>query len=130
MNDKLYLQISTPDLMLFNDYCTQVTLPGSEGIFSILSGHMNYVALLQCGIIEVTNAKNMAEFFFIQEGICKIFNNKCTIISDVILAKSNANVEEIKLGLARLEADLMQAQDQKKNEILNNIKFYKLIINS
>ena len=89
MEDNFYLEIITPERIIFSDDVTMVTLPSYEGNMSILKNHISIITLLRPGIIKVQNDGNFKEFF-VQDGAVEFFND-----SLVVLSASAINVKDL-----------------------------------
>jgi F-type H+-transporting ATPase subunit epsilon len=49
---KLTLQVVTPSRLVLDSHVSIVTLPGKEGDFGVLAGHMPLITLLQPGVVD------------------------------------------------------------------------------
>jgi F-type H+-transporting ATPase subunit epsilon len=47
--NQFLLQIATPDKLLFSGNVSEVTAPGTDGVFGVLAGHANFVTSLRPG---------------------------------------------------------------------------------
>jgi len=71
----------SPSEMLFTEEVDQVDLPGVEGDFGVLAGHVPIVALLRPGIITVKNGGN-AEKFVLMGGFAEFSGSELTVLAD------------------------------------------------
>ena len=55
------LKIVTPEKKLFDGEVLSVTVPGADGLLTVLAGHEAMVALLNPGIITIRTAENDLE---------------------------------------------------------------------
>lgn len=80
----LTFKIVLPSDTLADFPATMVTLPGQEGILSILPGHMQLVAHLKAGIAEI-HGQNHLHQFFIYDGIAAIDHHSVSIVTEFAL---------------------------------------------
>jgi len=75
------LSIHNPCKNLFNGDITSVTVPGTDGLFTILDNHAPIISLLDSGKITVKVAEHGDEKFFDvpESGYVKVLNNSVTI---------------------------------------------------
>jgi F-type H+-transporting ATPase subunit epsilon len=75
------LSIHNPSKNLFKGEVTSVTVPGREGLFTILDNHAPIISLLDSGRITVKIADAMDEqsFDVMDSGYVKALNNSVTI---------------------------------------------------
>ena len=48
----------------------QVIIPGADGMFGVLPGHVPTISELKPGVVEVTTAPGEVEKYFISSGFC------------------------------------------------------------
>ncbi len=119
-------QIITPEAVVFETDCKEVDLPGSEGRFGVLSGHMNFVSSLVPGIvtIQLESGKNIT--FTISDGFADVTPESCTVLVEMACAKDKVDIEKAKTRISELTS-LIQAQtgDHEKIELTNELKFWE-----
>ena len=104
------LEIVTPDGVIFDDKVKQVTLPGSEGEFGVLSGHATILSLLDTGVIVIYKADGSEVAVAINSGYVKVEEEKTTCIVDSAVALSGDDsdlakaLEDAKVLLKSTEA--------------------------
>ena len=81
----MYLEIVTPEAILFRGKVKSVTLPGVKGAFQILESHAPIVSLLEKGVIKFK--KTETEIFeknklHITGGTVEQNNNKIVILAE------------------------------------------------
>ncbi len=70
--ETLKLDIVTPEGKIFSNDVKSVTLPGSEGEFGVLPGHVGVVTTLSAGVIEIEKKDNKKEIVAINWGYAKV----------------------------------------------------------
>jgi len=75
------LSIYNPDISLFKGDVSSVTVPGREGLFTILDSHAPIISLLDPGKITIRIADSTEEKIFdvSESGYVKVLNNSVTI---------------------------------------------------
>lgn len=76
----MYLEIITPDKVLYNGEVTAVQLPGSKGSFEVLNNHAALISSLDKGNVRVkdTTGTHMIE---ITGGIVEVLNNRIIVLT-------------------------------------------------
>ena len=90
MEEKIKIQIITPEKIIFSNNSEMVTLPSYEGDMSILKLHIPIITFLRPGIIKVKKDDGNFEEFFVQNGIVEYYND-----SLVVLSTSAINVKDL-----------------------------------
>jgi F-type H+-transporting ATPase subunit epsilon len=100
----------SPSEMLFTDEVDQVDLPGLEGDFGVLAGHVPTVALLRPGIITV-RAGGRTEKFVLMSGLAEFSGSELTVLADAASSMDEfdaiglkARIDELQEGLGRISA--------------------------
>lgn len=76
----LYLEIITPNKILFSNEIKIVKLPGITGSFEILENHAPLISALGKGKIKVKEATGIISYFNINNGLVEVSNNKISVL--------------------------------------------------
>jgi len=99
MAEELMLEIVTPENLAFSDKVEEVTVPGSEGEFGVLIGHVPLLSAVNYGELNCTQ-NNKKIYFAIGTGYAEVTDVKVTL-----LVESAVRAEEIDAEEARREKD-------------------------
>lgn len=78
----MYLEIITPDKIIYSGDVESVKLPGSDGSFGILKNHAAIIATLNKGIVKIVDNKKQVEKFEINGGVVEVLNNKIIVLAE------------------------------------------------
>lgn len=78
----LYLEVVTPEEILFNGTIGLVDVPGSAGRFTVLRDHGPIMSTLTAGVIRVISKEGTEHHFKCREGFLECYNNHVTILMD------------------------------------------------
>lgn len=76
----LHVDIITPERNLFSGTATAVQLPGTEGLFQILTDHAPIMAELTSGRVKIDTTKG-SEFVAINGGVVEVSGNTVTVLA-------------------------------------------------
>ncbi len=76
----MFLEIISPDRVIFSGDVNSVQFPGKEGSFEILNDHAPIISLLQTGEIRIIKADGEKEYFQTDSGFVEVLNNKVTVL--------------------------------------------------
>ncbi len=82
--DNITLEIFTPDGILFNGKVASVSLPGTKGIFTVLTNHAPIISSLSKGAIKYT-IDNNASKIEANGGFVEVKNNIVTVCLETII---------------------------------------------
>ncbi|HEX4157831.1 MAG TPA: F0F1 ATP synthase subunit epsilon [Rhizomicrobium sp.] len=122
MVDKIAFDIVSPERLLVSDEADMVTVPGSEGDFGVLAGHMPLISTLRPGVIDIKGGVASGDSrFFVLGGFAEVNPTKLTILAEeatpmasidtTALEQRIRNTEE-DLGFAKTEADRARVAEQ------------------
>ena len=114
MSDNLFLEMVSPQGIIFEGDIDQVTLPTSNGAITVLPHHAALFTKLIEGEIEVVQEGKRTSYV-IAGGFFEINNNKASILSDYAIRAES-------IEMAKSEEKKRQAE-QKLREKLTNEEF-------
>jgi F-type H+-transporting ATPase subunit epsilon len=82
----MQLQIITPEKILFSGPIAMVTVPGAEGEFGVLPGHMRLISTLIPGEIVVDLPDHSQQKIAIQSGVAEVTPESCTLLIETAAA--------------------------------------------
>ncbi len=89
MRDDLFLEIVTPDEILYEAPVGLVEVPGANGRFVLLRDHAAIVSTLTKGEIRVIGKTGVEEHFKCYEGVLECHDNHVTILMERPTEKHN-----------------------------------------
>lgn len=104
MTDKLTLEIVTPEKLVFSDVVEEVTVPGGEGQFGILVGHIPLLSTVVPGELNHTK-NNRKTYYAVGSGYCEMTGRKVTV-----LVESAERADMIDWKEAEEERDRLQTE--------------------
>jgi F-type H+-transporting ATPase subunit epsilon len=101
---------------------TMAVIPGSEGDFGVLSGHMPLVANVRTGTVTIyrENMNESSERIFIAGGVADVTGGQCTVLAEQAINVTDIDVADIDKQIAEVESDLSSITDD-----ADKIRFHK-----
>ena len=109
MENKLLLEIVTPQGLVFSGHVDEITAAGTEGEFGVLPGHAHFITTLKVGMLTCKN-EDQASYFFLNKGYAEVGPDKVTILADSAERSTEIDVERAKTAMKRAEERLRQAE--------------------
>ncbi len=78
----MYLEIITPEKLLFAGEIKLIKLPGISGSFEIMTNHAPIISILTPGKIKVRETNDIVSYFEINGGLVEASNNKIKVLVD------------------------------------------------
>ncbi len=80
--DKIELEVVTPDRLLLSASADMVVAPGGEGNFGVLPGHAPMLSGLRPGTIDIFEGDKVVDRVFVEGGIAEVTGSRCTILAE------------------------------------------------
>jgi F-type H+-transporting ATPase subunit epsilon len=119
MDDKLILEVVTPQKAVVSEMVESVVAPGSEGEFGALKGHTTFLTSLKVGTLKYTDASGKEKLLFLNGGFAEVLPDKVTVLAesaerqqDIDVVRAQAAKERAEQRLANRAAgiDLLRAE--------------------
>jgi len=101
----LHLEIVTPEARTFSDDVDQVVLPGIEGEFGVLPGHVPLVTQILPGELDVTQNGKMLSLA-VGEGFVEVGPDRVSVLTDMAMKAEEINEQEAEAARKRAEEAL------------------------
>ena len=109
--ETLKLDIVTPEGKIFSNDVKSVTLPGSEGEFGVLPGHIGIVTTLNSGVIEIEKKDGKREIVAINWGYAKVDETRVDVLAEGAVDINGDSEREIAQDIANDKKLLEDSSD-------------------
>ncbi len=110
MENKLKLEIVTPNGLILSEEVDEVVCSGSEGEFGVLPGHVPFFTTLKIGMLTYKKG-NEARFVFVNWGYAEVGPDRVMVLADSAEKSEDIDVERAKAAMKRAEERLKQAAE-------------------
>ncbi len=105
-------ELVSPERRLVSEVVRMVTIPGEEGDFGVLAGHMPLIASIRPGVVEVIAANDSApRRIFIAGGFADVNATSCTVLAEEAISVSDLNQADLEQMVRNLQEDMGLAKD-------------------
>jgi F-type H+-transporting ATPase subunit epsilon len=99
---QLLLEVVTPDRMVLSTEAEVVVLPGAEGQFGVLPGHIPFLSALEIGEMYY-KAGGKTEYLAVSGGFAEVTGEKVTIVAESAEVGREIDVERARRAAERAE---------------------------
>ncbi len=114
LSRNFYLEIRTPEKLIYEGEVTSVQAPGVEGNFQILAGHIPFLTALAVGEIRIRESSDTPQLMATTGGVFEVLRTGVTA-----LVETAEWASEIDISRAEQARDRAQAQLASRSEDLN-----------
>jgi F-type H+-transporting ATPase subunit epsilon len=104
MAGKIAFELVSPERLLESSEADMVVVPGADGDFGVLPGHVPIISTLRPGVIEIHDGGAVRQRIMVTGGFAEVSNDRLTILVEEAMPLADVSV-------AQLEGKLRQAQE-------------------
>lgn len=112
MADKVRFELVSPEKLLLSEPVGMVVVPGTEGNFGVLPGHMLFISAVRPGVIDVYEDKTVTERLFVSGGFAEVTPERCTVLADEAVPISSLDRAAIDAEIKAQESTVSGLRDQ------------------
>ena len=104
----IQFELVSPEKKLMSEGVTMAVIPGAEGDFGVLSGHMPLIANVRTGVVEIyrENMNDVSERVFIAGGFADVNAEQCTLLAEQAINVNDIDKDDIEVQIAEIETQL------------------------
>ncbi|MBS0252477.1 MAG: F0F1 ATP synthase subunit epsilon [Proteobacteria bacterium] len=103
-------ELVSPERVLMSIDAEQVVVPGSDGEFTVLAGHVPVISTLVPGVLDVT-AGGVHKRLFVKSGFAEVDPARLTVLAEKAYDVADMSAATIAAELKTAEAELAAAKD-------------------
>jgi len=109
MAEGLKIEIVSPERLVLSEVVTSVTVPGSEGYFTVMVDHAPFMTTLRPGFITVNGLQGRDEIFFVKGGFADVSTEGLTILAEQSVPFSEFDHADLAAQIKAAETELATA---------------------
>src|SRR3569833_825534 len=109
MADGVKIEIVSPERLVVSQQVASVTVPGSEGYFTVLGEHAPLMSVLKPGFITVTDLSNVAHVYYVSGGFADVAPTGLTILAEDARPVADFNRTQFEALIASGQTELEAA---------------------
>ena len=110
MENKVKLEIITPQGLIVGEEVDEVVCSGSEGEFGVLPGHVPFFTTLKIGMLSYKKG-NASQHVFVNWGYAEVGPDRVMILADSAEKSDEIDIERARAAMKRAEERLKQAAE-------------------
>jgi F-type H+-transporting ATPase subunit epsilon len=113
MADKIAFEIVSPERLLVSDAADMVTVPGAEGDFAVMPGHMPLISTLRPGVIDVRGGAASGDMrLFVLGGFAEANPDKLTVLAEEAIPMAKIDAAALEQRIRNTEEDLVLLKNE------------------
>ena len=108
MADKIAFEIVSPERLLVSDEADMVTVPGMDGDFGVMAGHMPLISTLRPGVIDIRGAVRTGDTrLFVLGGFAEANPDRLTVLAEEAIPMAQIDAAVLEQRIRNTEEDLV-----------------------
>lgn len=109
MADLLKFELVSPERLLLSEEVRQVTIPGTEGDFTVLIGHAPVLSTMRPGVVEVVDGGGSSNRIFVRGGFAEVSPTGLTVLAEEAIPLADLSAEALAQQVKNAEEDVADA---------------------
>ena len=126
--EKLNLELVSPEKLILSKSVDMITVSGTEGDFGVLPGHTALVSSIRPGLLQIEADKDV-EIFFISGGFIEVIEDKVSILATDVISPNDINVAECEDKIKKYNEKIEASENEVDTKsFLKSIAKYQAMI--
>ena len=109
MADLLKFELVSPERLLMSDEVRQVTIPGTEGDFTVLAGHAPVLSTIRPGVVNVVDGGGADNRIFVRGGFAEVSPTGLTVLAEEAIPLADLDSAALAQQIRNAEEDVADA---------------------
>ena len=120
MSEAIKVEIVSPENLVFSKEASSITVPGSEGYFTVMGDHAPLMTILKQGFVTVEHDKEKTSFY-VGGGFADVSPEGVTILAEIAKTSSDYSHEEIQNAIISAKESLKQAEGYEETSVAQEL---------
>jgi F-type H+-transporting ATPase subunit epsilon len=116
MADQVHFELVSPERLELSTEVEMVVVPGAEGDFGVLPGHMPLISTIRPGVIYVFRDGKVSERIFVEGGFAEVTPETCTVLAEHAKAVGDLDAGKVAQQAQDAKEDTEDAKDEHARE--------------
>lgn len=122
MADGIKIEIVSPEHLVLSEEANSVSVPGTEGYFTVMGDHTPLMTTLKPGFITVTGADTTPKTLYVRGGFADVSSEGLTVLAEEAKSSADFKTSEIEAALkvateSLTAADSPEAKSEAQAEV-------------
>lgn len=116
MLEKVEFELVSPEEILLTQPVDMVVVPGGEGYYGVLVGHIPMITNLKPGTIAIYEDERVVDRWFVTGGFAEVTQERCTVLVDSVLSVKSLDRAEVEQEIKNLDEDYQDADSEEERD--------------
>ncbi len=126
MADALKLELVSPEQELASREVRSVGVPGVEGEFVVMPGHVPVLSTIRPGVLVIGETSGEETRYFVRGGYAEMANDQLIVLAERAIPLAELDAEEIAKEIQWAKEDIEDARDEEeKRKLTERLDFLR-----
>lgn len=106
---KVAFSLVMPERELVSTEADMVIVPGGEGDFGVLPGHIPMISTVRPGVVEVQDGGKTTARYVVAGGFAEVTRERCTVLAEDAMAFEDVSADQLAQRLRDAQEKLAEA---------------------
>jgi F-type H+-transporting ATPase subunit epsilon len=106
---KVAFSLVLPERELVTTECDMVVVPGGEGDYGVLPGHIPVITTVRPGVIELYDDSKVTARYVVAGGFAEVTPERCAVLAEEATPLGEVTTDQLAARLRQAEEDLEDA---------------------
>jgi F-type H+-transporting ATPase subunit epsilon len=117
MAELLKFELVSPERLLVSEQVQQVTVPGTEGNFTVFAQHAPVLSTMRPGVVDVKKDGGEEQHIFVRGGFAEVNPAGLTILAENAMPLEELDKEILAQQIQNTSEDVADATDDEKRRV-------------
>jgi F-type H+-transporting ATPase subunit epsilon len=103
------LDLVSPERLLFSGAVNDVLVPGTEGEFVVMAGHMPVMTALRPGVVDIGDAEGKHTRLYVRGGFADVTNTSLTLLAETAIPLAELDTAKLDMEIKDASEDVTDA---------------------
>ena len=110
MAEKIEFELVSPEELLISQLVDMVVVPGGEGYYGVLAGHVPMITTIRPGAITTYEDNRITDRIFVSGGFAEVAEERITVLVESAVKVANLDKAKVEQDIRNFSEDLEDAK--------------------
>ena len=110
MAEKIEFELVSPEELLISQLVDMVVVPGGEGYYGVLAGHVPMITTIRPGAITTFEDNRVTDRIFVSGGFAEVAEERITVLVESAVKVANLDKAKVEQDIRNFGEDLEDAK--------------------
>ncbi len=117
MAEAFTFELVSPEALVLSEQASAVSVPGSEGYFTVMANHAAFMTTVKPGVVDVTMDDGTAKKIYVRGGFADVSASGFTLLAEHAVELADFDMADLDADIEAAKSDLAEASDERKEKL-------------